>query len=246
MTITFKKAGEAVASRVVQTAKTTAKAAAAVHPTTEVKPLRAVNKAEAPHMIPARESSKTSMMPWRGWIDRFLKDKVDDSKYNMLKNYFYFMPNDPNDLAQTPTPAFKTPFANDGSEVGYREVSPGEQGPVAVPLHALDDDPYDSGYFKKDTRRRYVDPEFAHFDVEKLKLDMQDPNDPEVQEAKAKLAAGPSSAPGNKNRFATGPSDYDPSGLRSVMAVTHAETQKELDKHMPDHVSTTDSVFALG
>jgi hypothetical protein len=148
------------------------------------------------------------------------------------------MPNDPNDLQQTPFATHKTPFSNDGQEAGYREVSPGSQEPVDIPLHELDDDPYDSGYFKKDTRRRYIDPEFAHFDIEKLKLDVQDPNDPEVQEAKSKLAAGPSSAPGNKNNFATGHSDYDPSGLRSVMAVTHAETQKELDRHMPDHVST--------
>ena len=97
MTITIKKAGEAVASKVIQTSKTAAKAAAAsVHPTTEVKPPRAVNAAEAPHMIPAREASKETMMPWKGWVERFLKDKMDEDNFNMLKNYFYFMPSDPN------------------------------------------------------------------------------------------------------------------------------------------------------
>lgn len=243
MTVTFKKAGEAVASRVVQSAKTSAKAAAAsVHPTAEVKPLRAVNKSEAPHMIPARESSKTTMMPWKGWINRFMKDKLDDDKYNLIKNTLHFWPEDPHNLNQMPPPDAKTKFSNDGQEAGFREVSPGEHDAVDVPLHDLDDDPYDSGYFKRDTRRRYIDPEFSHFDVEKLKLDIQDANDPEVQEAKAKLAGGPTSAPGNKNRFATGPSDYDPSGLRSVMAVTHAAMQEELDKHMPDHVSTTNTL----
>ena len=54
MTVTFKKAGEAVASKVIQTGKTAAKAAAA-RPTMEVKPPHAVNKAEAPHMIPGKD-----------------------------------------------------------------------------------------------------------------------------------------------------------------------------------------------
>ena len=46
-----KKAGEAVASKVVQAAK-------------------AVSKAEAATAIPAKESTKTTMMPWKGWVDR--------------------------------------------------------------------------------------------------------------------------------------------------------------------------------
>merc|ERR1712166_1613044 len=83
-------------------------------------------------------------------------------------------------------------------------------------------DPYDTGYFKRDTRRRYIDPEFPHPDVEQLKLDMQDPNDPEVQEAKKQLAIGPASSP----------------GLRAVMAVNNEELFKSLDKHMPDHLPT--------
>ena len=118
----------------------------------------------------------------------------------------------------------------------FREVSPGSQEPVDVPRIDLDEDPYDSGYFKRDTRRRYIDPEFPHPDVEKIKLDMMDPDDPEVQEAKQKLEAGPLSSPGNQGRFPTGPSDFDPSGLRAVMSVNHKAMQAELDKHMPDHV----------
>jgi len=242
MTVTIKKAGEAVASKVIQTAGKAAAGAA----TREVKPPRAVNAAEAPNMIPARESVKTSMMPWQGWVDRFLKDKLNDNQYNMLKETFYFTPDDPDKMQQVLPPSAKTKYSSSGQEIAYREVSPGSQEPVDVPLHDLNDDPYDSGYFKRDTRRRYIDPEFPNPEVEKLKLDMQDPNDPDVQEAKEKLAAGPPSSPGNKNVFATGPSDFDPTGLRAVMAVTHAEIQKELDNHMPDHVSHVLSCCCVG
>lgn len=238
MTVTFKKAGEAVASKVIQTGKTAAKAAAA-RPTMEVKPPHAVNKAEAPHMIPGTESTKTTMMPWKGWVDRFMKDKLSESQYNTIRDTFHFMPEEPQNtmMQQMLSPSTKMTITKDGQEAGFREVSPGEQGFVDIPKHELDDDPYDSAYFKRDTRRRYIDPEFPHPDIEQIKLDMQDPNDPEVQEAKKKLAAGPPSSPGNKGNFPTGPSDFDPSGLRAVMSVTNAEIQKELDKHMPDHVS---------
>ena len=40
-----------------------------------------------------------------------------------------------------------------------------------------------------------------------------------------------------QGRFATGPSDFDPSGLRATMSVTWDETEKSLDTYMPDHVS---------
>lgn len=242
MTVTFKKVGEAVASRVIHSSKSAAaKAGGAIIPTIEVKPPRAVSKEEAPHMIPAKESLTTTMMPWRGWVDRLLKDKMSAEQYQTFRNTFYFWPEDPFNLMQMPPGTYKVPITADGKEAGFREVSPGSQPAVSVPLHDLDDDPYDSGYFKKDTRRRYTDPEFPHPEIEQLKLDMQDPNDPEVQAAKAKLAAGPKSSPGNGLRFATGPSNFDPTGLRAVMAVTNAEIQKELDKHMPDHVSTIET-----
>jgi hypothetical protein len=238
MTVTIKKVGEAVATRVIQTGNNAAKRAAAVHPTMEVNPPRAVNKVEAPHMIPAKESTKTTMTPWSGWITRFLKDKLPEKQYQTIRETFYFMPEGKVDaMIQMQTPATKIPIGQDGEEASFRQVSPGSQGFVDIPLHELDDDPYDSGYFKKDTRRRYIDPENPHPDIEQLKLDLQDPNDPEVQEAKKKLAAGPLSSPGNKGNFPTGPSDFDPSGLRAVMSVTNAAIQKELDSHMPDHVS---------
>jgi hypothetical protein len=245
MTVTIKKVGEAVASKVIQTAKKGAQTAGAVNPTMEVKPLRAVTKEEAPNMIPGREASKTTMMPWRGWIDRFLKDKMKDSQYQAMRDTFYFMKDDPNHMWQVPPPNHTVPISPDGEEAGIRQVSPGSQSAVDIPLHELDDDPYDSGYFKRDTRRRYVDPEFPNPEIQQLKLDMQDPDDPEVQEAKKKLAAGPASSKGNKNVFATGPSDFSPNGLRAVMSITHAEMEKELDSHMPDHVSSISYLLLL-
>jgi len=41
-----------------------------------------------------------------------------------------------------------------------------------------------------------------------------------------------------QGRFATGPSDFDPSGLRATMSVTWDETEKSLDSYMPDHLPT--------
>lgn len=240
MVVTVKKAGEAVASKILRSGNATiAKAAAgAVTPTIEVKPPRAVSKEEAPHMIPAMEASKETMMPWKGWVDRLLKDRMSPEQYSTWRNTWYFWPEDPYNLEQMPPPTKTIPVSADGKdEAALRATAPGSQPAVDIPLHDLDDDPYDSGYFKKDTRRRYIDPEFPNAEIEKLKLDMQNPNDPEVIAAKEKLAAGPSSSPGNGLRFATGPSDFDPTGLRAVMAVTHAEIEKEMDKHMPDHVS---------
>jgi hypothetical protein len=242
MTITIKKVGEAVASKVLQTGGSAAAKAAATQVAPgmmkELTSPRAVTKQQA-HMIkPAKESSKVSMMPWRGWVDRMMKEKMKPETYKGVKDFFYFWPEDPHNLQQSPYPSTRIVISADGKETAaYREVSPGSQPPVDIPRDDLDADPYDSGYFKRDTRRRYIDPEFAHADVEMLKLQMQDPNDPEVVEAKKKLEAGPPSSPGNGNRFATGPSDFDPTGLRAVMAVNNTELFKSLDKHMPDHVS---------
>ena len=243
MTIVLKKAGEAFVSRAMKASRPSiaSQRAFGAAPPSKPSPLdgpRAVGKDEAPNVEPARESTKETMMPWRGWVGRFLQDRIGDERYELLRKTFYFMPNDPHNLQQAPMPSTKTTLSNDGEEAGFREVSPGSQPPVRIPTEELDDDPYDSGYFKRDTRRRYIDPEFPHPDIEKLKLNMMDPDDPDVQEAKKKLEAGPTSSPGNKGRFPTGPSDFDPSGLRAVMSVNPKAMNDALDKHMPDHVST--------
>ncbi|OEU17106.1 hypothetical protein FRACYDRAFT_217468 [Fragilariopsis cylindrus CCMP1102] len=195
MRITAIRKASYAATRVVQNASkaaaTTTGGGGAVGTSIQRKELefpRAVSREEAPYIQPAKETSKESLMPWRGWIERLLRDKMSPEKFDAAKGYFYFWPEDPNNLHQVPYPDTRTIVSKDGKE--------------SASYH------------------------------------MQDPNDPEVQEAKKQLAIGPASSPGNKSQFATGPSDFDPTGLRAVMAVNNEELFKSLDKHMPDHLPT--------
>lgn len=205
----------------------------------ELKELRAVTKEEAPFIKPPKETKEEPMLPYRGWIERLLREKMNPKTFDTVKGFFYFWPEDPNNLNQLPYPNDQHVVSKDGkTSVAIREVAPGSQPFVDIPKHDLDDDPYDSGYFKRDTRRRYVDPEFPNPEVEQIKLDMQDANDPEVIEAKKRLAAGPDSSPGNGGRFANGVSETQMGGLRAVMSVTNEDLFNELDKHMPDHLPT--------
>jgi len=205
----------------------------------ELKTLRAVTKEEAPFIKPPKETSEEQMVPWRGWIERLLRDKMNPKTFDTVKGFFYFWPEDPNNLNQFPYASDQHVISKDGKEtVAMREVAPGSQPFVEIPRHDLDDDPYDSGYFKTDTRRRYVDPEFPNPEVEQIKLEMLNENDPEVVEAKKRLLAGPESSPGNGGVFANGKSETQMGGLRAVMSVTNEDLFTELDKHMPDHLPT--------
>merc|ERR1712071_62851 len=80
-----------------------------------------------------------------------------------------------------------------------------------------------------DTKRMNDDPALRSPEIEKLKLSMMDQDDPRVKEAQDALDAGPGSSPGNKGVFATGKSDYDPTGLRAAMSTNHAATHAELE-----------------
>jgi hypothetical protein len=120
----------------------------------------------------------------------------------------------------------------------YRNPSPGSQKPVRLPEFAEGEDPYDTSYFKRDTRRRYLNSELGDEGVEAAKLRLMNPEDLDVQEEVAKLEAGPASSPGNKGKFATGPSDFDPTGLRATMSVSWESLNKSLDDYMPDHLPT--------
>ena len=120
----------------------------------------------------------------------------------------------------------------------YRYPSPGSQGAPKMPLFEADEDPFDSGYYKRDTRRRYLSQEYGNPELKKARLLQMDQNDPAVQEALKQLEAGPESSPGNDGVFATGPSDFDPTGLRSSVGATFASLEKSLDAHMPDHLPT--------
>jgi hypothetical protein len=209
-----------------------------------LRPPRSVTPEEAPTILPARESNKTTMMPWKGWFQTFLKENVlSEKQYTKFRETFFFLPDDIYDLQQSPKLTQKIPISKLDPTITamYRTPSPGSQAPVRQPEFDLDvnEDPYDSGYFKRDTRRRYLSAELGNPAVEKARLQLMNSEDPAAVEAElAKLEAGPISSPGNKGRFATGPTDFDPSGLRATMSVTWEALEKSLDSHMPDHLPT--------
>lgn len=227
--VTFRKAGEVVSTGALRAAGTQTHL---THP-------RAVTKEEAPFIAPARESTKTTMMPWKGWFQRWVGDTFGEDKLKQFRQTIFFMEDDDYEL-NTPNQSQKIQISKTDPSIThqYRHPAPGSQPAVNVPHFYNDEDPYDSGHFKRDTRRRYQYSELKNPETEKLKLELMDPNDPAVQEAMEELEKGPTSSPGNKGRFATGPSDFDPTGLRATMSVTWEETEKSLDKFMPDHLPT--------
>lgn len=221
MTVTVRKAGEAAAKAATQR-------------------LRAVTAAEAPHVVPARASTQQTLEPWRGWFQRFLKEQMGDDRYEKFRGWTNFMPDDLYDGQPMAVPSQKVPISRTDPTITamYRYPSPGSQEPARMPSFEKDEDPYDSGYFKRDTRRRHLFSELGEKDLEMAKLDLMDPNDPDVQEDKARVEEGPASSPGNGGRFATGPSDFDPSGLRATMSVSWKSLDESLDANMPDHLPT--------
>lgn len=225
MTITVRKAGEAASKALGKTV---------------LRPPRAVSAAEAPSIEPARESTHQTMMPWKGWFQRWVKETFGEKRYQQMRNTFLFMPDDIYDLQQSPMPTKKIQISKTDPNVTamYRYPSPGSQGPVAVPQLEEGEDPYDSGYFKRDTRRRYLSSELGDKELEMRKLEFMDPNDPKVQEEKERIATGPESSKGNKLIFATGPTDFDKTGLRATQSVTWSALEASLDQHMPDHLPT--------
>jgi hypothetical protein len=221
MSVSFKKATEKLAKASAQR-------------------LRAVTPAEAPHVAPARTSTTQSLEPWKHWMQSFLKDNMKTTHYQTFRELTNFMPDDIYDLQQSPKPNQKIPISKTDPNIThmYRHPAPGSQKPVRLPEFADDEDPYDTGYFKRDTRRRYLNSELGDEGVEAAKLRLMNPEDVDVQEEVAKLEAGPASSPGNKGKFATGPSDFDPTGLRATMSVSWESLEKSLDDHMPDHLPT--------
>uniref|UniRef100_A0A7S3P9X4 Uncharacterized protein n=1 Tax=Amphora coffeiformis TaxID=265554 RepID=A0A7S3P9X4_9STRA len=204
-----------------------------------LRPPRAVSATEAPTIRPHRESTKSTMMPWNQWFQRFIQDSFGEERYQKFRKFMFFDADVPYETGPI-YPAVKVPISKDDPTkfAMYRTPSPGSQPPVKLPTFDKDEDPYDSGYFKRDTRRRYLSSELGDPDLEKRKLAFLDQNDPAVKEELEKLEAGPESSPGNKGVFATGPSSFDPTGLRATMSVTWASMNKSLDAHMPNHLPT--------
>ena len=188
--ITIRKAGEVISTGSLRAAGTQTPL---THP-------RAVTKEEAPFIAPARESTKTTMMPWKGWFQRFVAEQIGEDKLKEIRKKVYFMEDDIYDL-NTPNQSYKIPISRTDPSIThqYRYPAPGSQPAVRIPDMEEDEDPYDSGYFKRDTRRRYQFSELQNPENEKLKLEYMDPKDPAVVEAKEELKkARPASSPGNK------------------------------------------------
>lgn len=164
------------------------------------------------------------------------------SNFEKLRRTVVFAPDDIHNLEQIPKPNTKVPLTEDGKLTHmFRYPSPGSQsGKIRQPTVDDGEDPYNVTYHARDTRRRYDDPAYPDEHLEEIKLALMPPDDEAVKEAMAKLEAGPTSSPGNSGRFATGPSDFDPSGLRATMSTNHAAVQKSLDAHMPNHLPEPD------
>lgn len=202
-----------------------------------LRPPRAVTAAEAPKIQPHRESTKSTMLPWNQWVQRLIQDTFGEKRLQQFRKVMFFDPDVPYETGPI-YPATKVPISKEDPHKThmYRTPSPGSQPPVKLPEFGLDEDPYDSGYFKRDTRRRHLFSELGNPDVEKKKLSLMDPEDPDVKEELEKIEAGPESSPGNKGVFATGPSSFDPTGLRATMSVTWEAMNRSLDENMPNHL----------
>lgn len=150
------------------------------------------------------------------------------------------MPDDIHNLEQQPYPNTKVPITEDGSvTASFRHPSPGSQPKVRIPdedAGTTHEDPFVNTYYTRDTMHRYSDPAFPNPEVEAMKLALLPEDDPMVKERLEKFEEGPSSSPGNKGMFATGKSDFDPSGLRATMSANHDSLEKSLDANMPDHL----------
>jgi len=206
--------------------------------------IKTVTIEESKTVQPAKAPLEESMMPWEGWFGRFLQDKMGD-KYKPFRDFWTFRPDDVLNLEQNPRPNTKTQITEDGKTAMYRYPSPGSQDPVNLPTADkghIREDPYNVTYYPTDTRRMNNDPALLSPEVEQLKLGFLDENDPRVAEAQSALQAGPGSSPGNKGMFATGKSDYDPTGLRATMSANHVDMQAELQKHLPNHLPTPEWV----
>ncbi|KAL7575667.1 hypothetical protein ACA910_011488 [Epithemia clementina (nom. ined.)] len=179
-------------------------------------------------------------MPWRGWFQRWLKETIGETRFRKFRETFFFSPDDVYEEMGQIQQSVKVPISATDPTITrqYRYPSPGSEGPVKLPEWEEGEDPFDSGYYKKDTRRRYLTTEQGNPHVERMKLMFMDQDDPAVQEELARLERGPESSKGNGGVFATGPSDFDPTGLRATMSATWKAMNESLDNHMPDHLPT--------
>eukprot|EP00956_Cyclotella_meneghiniana_P027155 scaffold60399_cov70-Cyclotella_meneghiniana.AAC.1 len=201
----------------------------------------------SPPVAPSATSPEETMMPWNGWFSSFLQSKLGEERYQSLRKLVLYRPDSYTNFEQMPRPVHKLPISESDPNMThqFRQPSPGSQPAVQLDREQdpsfgnAADDPYNVAYYKRDTGRRYTsDPAAKHRDIEEIKLSLLPSDDPRVQQAKEELAAGPGSSGGNSGVFATGKSNYDPTGLRASMSTSWKATEESLDANMPDHLPT--------
>jgi len=219
MTLPAKKAAEQVAKKVIPAAS------------------KAVSASEAHTIAPSKTSSLESHMPWEGWFSSFVRDKIGSNTYDKIKKVILFAPDDIHGLEQAPRQVTKVPLTDDGSKTAqFRYPAPGSQPKARIPSLDKGEDPFDIAYYPRDTARRHRDPAFPNPALEEIKLALLPQDASEVKDEVEKFNEGAKSSPGNKGRFATGPSDFDPSGLRATMSANHEALNASLDANEPDHL----------
>jgi hypothetical protein len=197
-------------------------------------------------MMSKQTKPSGSMMPWDGWFSRFLKEKLGPERFENLRSKVLWKKDDLWGLEQHPRPDTEHPISKDDPTMTsrFRHPSPGSTPQVNIPSTGdkgtFREDPYNIAYYPHDTRRRGTDRALSNPQLERERLEMMDPNDPDVKEAKEKLEKaieeGPGSSPGNKGMFATGKSDFDPTGLRATMSTSYVATNKVLDSNFPSQI----------
>mmetsp|Transcript_22724 Transcript_22724/g.32564 ORF Transcript_22724/g.32564 Transcript_22724/m.32564 type:complete len:305 (+) Transcript_22724:72-986(+) len=184
-------------------------------------------------------SDGVSMMPWEGWFSSLLKSKLGNERYDKLRKLVLWTTEDIHNLHGAPNPTTRIPISKDGKLTAqYRYPSPGNRKPVQIPGDDPGSDPYFIAHYVRDTTRRGTDPAQPFPELDQARAAMLPKDDPRVQELKDKLAAGPGSSPGNKGVFATGKTDYDPTGLRASMSTSWEATNASLDTYEPNHLPT--------
>ena len=178
-------------------------------------------------------STTETMMPWNGWFSNFLKAKLGSERYEQLTDYLFFTKDDIHDLHGIPNPSTKVDIG-DGQKAMFRYPSPGSQDPVRLPEGEEGYDPYNIAYYPRDFRSvKQPVITAVRSDYEPKPFEKVVPLKNAEEGISEALAEIPESSPGNKGTFATGKSDFDPSGLRAAMSTNHEAVQKNLDKLMP-------------
>eukprot|EP00640_Fibrocapsa_japonica_P007004 CAMPEP_0113935714 /NCGR_PEP_ID=MMETSP1339-20121228/2814_1 /TAXON_ID=94617 /ORGANISM="Fibrocapsa japonica" /LENGTH=162 /DNA_ID=CAMNT_0000937957 /DNA_START=219 /DNA_END=707 /DNA_ORIENTATION=+ /assembly_acc=CAM_ASM_000762 len=107
---------------------------------------------------------------------------------------------------------------------GYRYPAPGARRGAVVPHVENEDDLFDIGYYKRDTRRMPQDRITIIPGKDAPKV---------IYHGAANTKELPAGSPGRPNPAVE---RYDPSGLRSSMTATHAALAESLEKYKPNHL----------